>query len=370
MTAAYATVSHDPLFTGAQGFVYNANPARVLFGVGVIEKIDDELTRLGIDRALVLSTPNQRALADRVGSLIGGRLAGVFDQAVMHVPVETVRAGRAAAGAAAATGIVAVGGGSTLGLAKAIALEMGLPIVAIPGTYAGSEMTPIYGITDGALKTTGRSERVLPRTVLYDPSLTLTLPMPISAASGLNAIAHAAEALYAEDANPVTSLMAEEGIRSLARGLLDLRVQPTAIDARSLCLYGAWLCGTALGSVSMALHHKLCHTLVGSFNLPNAETHAIVLPHSIAYNAPAAPVAAKRIAHALRADDAAQGLYDLGRALEIPVGLQAIGLAESDLDVAAQLAMRSPYANPRVLSQEAIRQLLDDAFHGRPPRRW
>jgi maleylacetate reductase len=352
----------------ARGFVYQANPARVIFGVGALARIDAELARLGVERALVLSTPNQRPLAERVAALIGARSAGIFSGAAMHVPVDTMRAGCDAARAADATGVVAIGGGSTLGLAKAIALDTGLPIAAIPTTYAGSEMTPIYGITDGGRKTTGRDDVVLPRVVLYDPELTLALPLPVSVSSGLNAIAHAAEGLYAQDANPVTSLLAEEGMRGLARGLVALRANPSDLNARASCLYGAWLCGTVLGTVGMALHHKLCHTLGGTFNLPHAETHAIVLPHAIAYNAPAAPEAVARIARALGVDDAAQGLHALARTLGVPASLREIGLREADLDLAADVAMQSPYYNPRPVTRDGIRQLLDDAFHDRPPR--
>jgi alcohol dehydrogenase class IV len=260
-----------------------------------------------------------------------------------------------------------VGGGSTTGLGKAIALESSLPILAIPTTYAGSEMTPIYGITEGGLKKTGRDSRVLPRTVIYDPSLTLGLPSGLSATSGMNAIAHAVEGLYAEDANPITSLLAVEGIRALAQGLPRVVADPRDLEGRSECLYGAWLCGAVLGSVGMALHHKLCHTLGGTFNLPHAETHTVILPHAIAYNRAAVPAALQRAADALGAADAAQGLYALARTLGAPAALKDIGMREADLDRAAQIATQSPYYNPRPVEYAAIRKLLDDAYHGREP---
>jgi maleylacetate reductase len=260
-----------------------------------------------------------------------------------------------------------VGGGSTTGLGKAIALESSLPILAIPTTYAGSEMTPIYGITEGGLKKTGRDPRVLPRTVIYDPSLTLGLPSGLSATSGMNAIAHAVEGLYAEDANPVTSLLAVEGIRALAQGLPHVMTDPRDLEGRGECLYGAWLCGAVLGSVGMALHHKLCHTLGGTYNLPHAETHTVVLPHAIAYNRAAVPAAMQRAADAIGAEDAAQGLYALARTLGAPAALKDIGMREADLDRAAEIATQSPYYNPRPIEYGAIRQLLDDAYHGREP---
>ena len=285
----------------------------------------------------------------------------------MHVPIETARAARDEARRLEADCAVAVGGGSTTGLGKAIALESSLPILAIPTTYAGSEMTPIYGITEGGLKRTGRDSRVLPSTVIYDPSLTLGLPSGLSATSGMNAIAHAVEGLYAEDANPITSLLAVEGIRALAQGLPRVIADPLDLEGRSECLYGAWLCGAVLGSVGMALHHKLCHTLGGTYNLPHAETHTEVLPHAIAYNRAAVPAAMQRAADALGAEDAAQGLYALARTLGAPAALKDLGMREADLDRAAEIATQSPYYNPRPVEYGAVRKLLDDAYHGREP---
>jgi alcohol dehydrogenase class IV len=348
-------------------FTHNALPGRVVFGVGSLAKLGEEIERLGARRALVLCTPEQRTQAQDVAAQLGARCAGIFDRAVMHVPIETARAARDEAGRLDADCAVAVGGGSTTGLGKAIALESGLPILAIPTTYAGSEMTPIYGITEGGLKKTGRDARVLPRTVIYDPALTLSLPSGLSATSGMNAIAHAVEGLYAEDANPITSLLAAEGIRALARGLPLVVADPKDLEGRSRCLYGAWLCGAVLGSVGMALHHKLCHTLGGSFNLPHAETHTVVLPHAVAYNRAAVPEAMQIAADAIGVEDAARGLYALARALGAPVALKDIGMRETDLDRAAEIATKSPYYNPRPVEYGAIRKLLDDAYHGREP---
>jgi alcohol dehydrogenase class IV len=285
----------------------------------------------------------------------------------MHVPIETAREARAEAKRLGADCAVAIGGGSTTGLGKAIALESGLPIIAIPTTYAGSEMTPVYGLTEGGLKKTGRDARVLPRTVIYDPTLTLSLPFALSVTSAINAIAHAVEGLYVQDANPVTSLLAEEGIRAFADGLRRLASDAQDLDARSDCLYGACLCGSVFGTVGGALHHKLCHTLGGTWNLPHAETHTVVLPHATAYNAPAAPQAIARIARALGTVDAAQGLYDLARSLGAPVALRDLGLPGDALDRAAELATQSPYWNPRPIERDGIRKLLDDAWHGRRP---
>jgi alcohol dehydrogenase class IV len=348
-------------------FVYQALPSRVVFGVGSLDRLPEEVKELRAERALVLSTPEQRSLAEDVAARLGARAAGVYDQAVMHVPIETARAAREEAARLKADCCVAVGGGSTIGLGKAIALESNLPIIAVPTTYAGSEMTPIWGLTEKGLKRTGRDLKVLPRIVVYDPALTLSLPPFISGPSGMNAIAHCVEALYAQNANPVISLMAEEGIRALAASLPLVVKDPRNLEARSDALYGAWLAGTSLGAVGMAIHHKLCHTLGGSFNLPHAEVHTVILPHAAAYNREAVPKAMARVARALNADDGPAGLYDLAVSVGAKIALKDIGMAESDLDRAAEIATENPYYNPRPVTTEGVRALLEDAFQGRRP---
>lgn len=352
-----------------RSFVYSAQPSRVIFGAGSLQHLAREIDRLGARKALVLSTPGQRVFAERVSDMLGERAGGVFDRAVMHVPIETARAAREVAHRIGADCTVAIGGGSTVGLGKAIALDLGLPIVAIPTTYAGSEMTPIYGITEAGLKKTGRDSRVLPRVVLYDPDLSVNLPVAMSVISGLNAIAHAAEGLYATDGNPIVDLMAEEGITAIGRALPAIKRIASDPQARTEALYGAWLCGSVLGSVGMALHHKLCHTLGGSFNLPHAQTHAVVLPHALAYNAQMAPQAMQRIARALGGGPRStpQAVYDLASDNGAPVALKAIGMKEADLDKACDIALQNQYPNPRPLEREAIRQLLQDAFEGARP---
>ena len=358
-------------------FTYTANPTRVVFGAGALQHLAREIDALGARRALVLCTPEQTDAAQRVAALLGERAAGVFARAVMHVPIETAREARTEALRLGADCAVAIGGGSTTGLGKAIALDSGLPILAIPTTYAGSEMTSIYGLTEGGIKKTGRDARVLPRTVIYDPELSLTLPLRMTVTSGLNAIAHAAEGLYAHDGNPITALMAEEGIRAIAAALPTLARDPRDIGARGDALYGAWLCGTVLGAVAMGLHHKLCHTLGGSFNLPHAEVHTVILPHALAYNAEHAPDAMVRIARALGSHDASQGVFnpsasqgvfDLAAAHGAPTSLRAIGMPADGLDRAADLAATTPYPNPRPLERAALRALLQRAFDGAKPQ--
>ncbi|CAG2138514.1 maleylacetate reductase [Cupriavidus plantarum] len=353
-----------------QSFTYEAHAARVVFGAGSVRQVADEVERLGGARALVLSTPNQADAAEQVAARLGERSAGVHAGAVMHVPIEVARQAVAKAKTAGADCMVAIGGGSTTGLAKAIALDTGLPYIAIPTSYAGSEMTPIYGLTEGGQKRTGRDLRVLARTVIYDPELTYDLPAQLTVTSGLNAIAHAAEGLYARDANPVMSLMAEEGIRALFEGIPAVMANPRDADGRAQCLYGAWLCGTVLGNVGMALHHKLCHTIGGSFDLPHAETHTIVLPHALAYNAVAVPEAMARIARAIggSAEEVPARLFDMAAHHGAPVALRDIGMGEADIDVALERALANPYWNPRAIEREPLRALIQAAYAGTRPR--
>jgi maleylacetate reductase len=350
-----------------ENFIFDGLPMRVVFGDGSLSELPAEVERLGAKRLLVLSTPEQRDQAAMVAERLGPRAVGLFDQATMHTPVTVTEAALTVVRDHDADGVVSIGGGSTIGLGKAIALRTDLPQVAIPTTYAGSEMTPILGETKDGEKTTQRTRKVLPETTIYDVSLTLTLPPSISATSGMNAIAHAVEALYAEERNPIISLMAEAAIRALAHALPAIIAEPQDRAARRDALYGAWLCGVALGSVGMALHHKLCHVLGGSFDLPHAPTHSVILPHAVAYNAPGAPEAMARVARALGTQDAATGLYDLAKRLEAPVALSTIGMKEDDLERAVTLAAARPYPNPRPLETAPLRRLLQDAFFGRRP---
>jgi alcohol dehydrogenase class IV len=347
-------------------FVHDQPAQRVIFGAGSIERLADEVQRTGMRRVLVLSTP-QRRFAEAVVDRLGGHVAEVYAGAMMHVPAETARAATARAREVGADGCVAIGGGSTIGLAKAIALDAGLPIVAVPTTYAGSEMTPIYGITDGGVKTTGRDRRVCPGVVVYDPALTLSLPARTSAVSGMNALAHCVEALYAPEANPVIVLIATEGIRVLSGALPRVVRSPDSLEARTDALYGAWLGGISLGGVGMAVHHKLCHTLGGSFNLPHGDVHSVILPHAAAFNREPAAGAMRAAAEALGAADAAQGLYDLAVRIGAPTSLAEIGMREDDLDRAARLATATSYYNPRPIDYAGVRTLLENAYRGTRP---
>lgn len=346
------------------GFVHDALPMRVVFGPGAVDRVAEEVDRLGLRRVLVLSTPRQGALAARVTDLLGERAAGTFDGARMHVPVATAAAAEDVAAAVRADGCLAIGGGSTIGLAKALSLRLGLPSVVVPTTYAGSEMTPVWGLTEGGRKTTGRDPVVLPRSVVYDPDLTHALPAAVSGPSGLNAIAHAVEALYAPNGTPVISAMAERGVRDLAAALPLVVADGSDGSARSLALEGAWLCGACLGATTMGLHHKLCHVLGGMLDLPHAQTHAIVLPHVAAFNLPAAPEADVVLRRALGTDDVPSALGALARAVGVPDGLQALGVQHEDLARVADEVLAAPYSNPVAPTRADLEGILEAAWRG------
>ena len=348
-------------------FLDSALRGRVLFGVDTIRQLPEELARLAGKHALIISTPQQRDQAEMLGDLVGDSVAAIFSGAAMHTPVEVTAETIRIVEEKQIDCLVAIGGGSTTGLSKAIAYRTGLPQIVIATTYAGSEMTPILGQTEGGVKTTLKDKKILPEIVIYDVRLTLSLPPDMSGTSGINAIAHAVEALYAENKNPQTSLVAEEGIARLARALPTIAGDPQNMDARTDALAGAALCGQCLASVAMALHHKLCHTLGGSFDLPHAETHTAVLPHATAYNAEADPLAMEQISRAIGAASAPTGLYELGHAVNAKMALRDLGLAESELDRATDLAMQKPYWNPRPVKRDAIRDLLQMAWSGKPP---
>lgn len=348
-------------------FVYSARPSRVVFGAGSVGRLREEVERLGCSRVLLLSGPSPAEPTARVREALGGLVAAEFDGAAMHTPVEVTEQALAVLEDASADCLVAVGGGSTTGLSKALALRTDLPQVILPTTYAGSEVTPVLGETRDGRKVTQSSAAILPETVVYDVDFTMSLPLALSVTSGVNALAHAVEALYSADANPVTDQQALDAVARIARALPRLADDPADPAARADLLHAAWLAGTCLATVGMGLHHKLCHTLGGTFGLPHAQTHTVVLPHAMAYNAPAAPEAMRRIARALGAGDAPSGVHDLVASLGGPTSLRELGMPEPGLAHAVELAVATPYPNPRELTAEGIATLLSDAWAGRRP---
>ena len=351
---------------GIEPFVFPGLRSRVIFGHGTVAQTGAEIERLGRKRALVLSTPNQKADAEALAGRLAALSGGVFAEAAMHTPVQVTEKALSAYEASAADCVVSLGGGSTTGLGKAIATRTGADQVVIPTTYAGSEMTDILGETAGGEKTTRRDPSILPETVIYDVDLTRSLPPSLTVTSGLNAMAHAAEALYAPDRNPIVSLMAADAIRALCLALPAIARNPDDRDARASALYGAWLCGAALGGTSMALHHKLCHVLGGSFDTPHAETHAILLPHTIGFNSAKAADLLAPISQVLGGTPGV-ALFDFAASLEAPTKLKDFGLGEAELERAADIAVKNPYWNPRPFDRASLLALLRDAWEGRRP---
>jgi len=349
-------------------FIYDASAVHVVFGSGTLAKLPAEIARLGLKRVLVLSTPAQASEAQALIERLGDVAAGTFTEAAMHTPVAVTERALRVVQNLAIDGLVAVGGGSTTGLAKALALRTDLPQIIVPTTYAGSEMTPILGETRDGLKTTQTDPRIRPEVVMYDVDLTLGLPVHLSGVSGVNAIAHAVEALYARDGNPIIDLFAVEGIGALVRALPKIQVVPNDVQARTDALYGAWLCGTCLGAVGMSIHHKLCHALGGAFDLPHAETHTVILPHALAYNAPAVSQALDKLTPVL-GDDPAHALFQLARQIGAAPSLRALGMPDGRIDEVVDQIFAHPYWNPRPLERSAVRTLIERAYIGAPPQR-
>lgn len=344
-------------------FTYETPAARIVFGPGCAERVlAEEVERLGARRVLVVTTPRYTSLAASLP------VVATFDGVRPHVPEETVDDAVAVATWADADAVVCVGGGSATGTAKAIALRTALPIVAVPTTYAGSEVTPVWGTTDGARKITGRSPLVVPKTVLYDPALTLTLPAATTAASAMNAMAHCVEAFYAPGANPITDLVAAEGVRVIADALPGVMADPAGVTGRTGLLYGAYLAGSAFAAAGSGLHHKICHVLGGAFGLPHAETHTVLLPHVAAFNEPAVPALRTRVAPALGDVNVTDGLTRLAARIGAPKSLAQIGLAKDDLDMAIKLVLEKDLSdNPRDVGEPEVRRILTGALRGRLP---
>ena len=349
-------------------FVHDSLPQRVCFGSGeAAANLSNEIGNLGASRVMLIAAPAESDLADTVATDVPVALR--HDDVVMHVPVEVADRARRAAAEHDIDALVSVGGGSTTGLAKAVALTTGLPVVAVPTTYAGSEATPVWGLTEGAKKTTGTDRRVLPKVIVYDAALTMSLPVDMSVASGLNALAHCVDSMWAPSADPVNAAFAAEGIRSLAAGLPRVVADPMELDGREHALYAAYLSATAFASAGSGLHHKICHVLGGKYNLPHAQTHATVLPYVLAFNGPAAPDAERRIATAFGGPAGAlDGLVAFKRELNAPRALADYGFTEDSIAEAAEAILPSvPASNPRPVTAADLRTLLRAAWSGADP---
>jgi maleylacetate reductase len=349
---------------------------RVLFGAGLAAQyVAESVARHGATRVMVIASRPKIGMAREV--LADTEVALWFTDVIQHVPLANAESARAAARAHSIDLMVSVGGGSTTGLAKAIALTTGIPIVAVPTTYAGSEATNVWGITDDRTKTTGIDNRVLPKTVVYDAELTKSLPVNLSIASGLNALAHCVDSLWAPQANPINQALALEGARALAQALPALASEPDTLEGREQALYGSYLAGVAFTSAGSGLHHKICHVLGGTFGLPHADTHAVILRYVLALNAPAVPELAGRLADALGtalsaadhpAVDATTAVNDLYAQLKSLRCLADYGFSEADIpEATTRIIEVAPTSNPVKVTQENITALLSDALYAATP---
>jgi maleylacetate reductase len=349
------------------GFVVETMPQRIVFGAGSIVTVAAEVSRADLKRVLVIASGSSGAIAEQIVAELGSSAAGRLSEVRQHVPRPLAEEACREAIATEADGLVAVGGGSSIGLAKAVAVQLGLSIVAVPVTYSGSEVSSIYGITDER-KHTAKDPRALPRVVIYDPELGSALSSQVTAASGFNALAHAVEALYSSGRNPTSSLQAAEAIRLLAGALRVLVERSDDVRRRAEALLGAYLAGSATATAGTALQHKLAHVLGGTHDLTHAELHAVLLPHVTAYNQPASGDLLDGAAAALDAPDTATGLWRLGRQIGNPTSLAELGLDKEVLDEAAeQTVIEVGAANPRPVDRRAVMALLEDAYAGRTP---
>jgi maleylacetate reductase len=357
--------------TSALSFTYQALPGRVVFGLGAARgRLAEEIHALEAKRVLLIAAEAESELARELSAPLGDTVVASFEGVRPHVPVAVSASAISLARECAADCLLSIGGGSTTGTAKAIALELGLPIVAVPTTYAGSEVTPVWGSTDGERKSTGRSPKVLPRTVIYDPELTYGLAPRITAASGMNALAHCVEALYAPGRNPISSLIAIEGIEALASSIATAVELPREPAGRSGALYGAYLAGAAFAVAGSGLHHKICHALGGAFDLPHAETHSIVLAHVVAFQQPAAEESMNAVAVALGAQPggAALALHAIAAECGLPLSLREIGMPADGIErVLDQIVRATPADNPRAVDAQDVREILHGAYEGGIP---
>ncbi len=346
---------------------YHTSPVRVVFGVDSKLALADEIRRLGCSRAVIIVVQAHADTAYKFAHQIGDLCIGIFSDVEMHTPLAITEQALDYVKEIEADCLIALGGSAAIGLSKAIALRTNLPQIALPMTFSGAEATTLLNETTNGQKTHVRSLAVLPEAILYDVSLTLPIPKQVIAATGMMAIAHAIEALYAPDRTPAIMLLAEEGIRIFAQTLPELHANPLDMLARTRALHGAWLCGSCLNATSMGLHHKLCEILGGSFHLSHFETHAALLPYTVGYNAAVVPDAMLRVARALRSGNAVQGLFDLVRYLGLTPSLAELGFKREHIERAAELVIANPVPNPRPLRRSAIRALLDAALVGAEP---
>ena len=347
-------------------FTYHSDPVRIRFGAGSAAALAAEADFHEINRIVVLCSKSRADLALRLTAGLGARRLAVCDASEPNMPRAAFERVLAELKRHDADGFVVIGGGSPIGLAKAAAATTKLPYLAVVTTYSGSEMAARWriGIADNRISGEGRA--ALPATAIYDPELTLDLPARMSAASGMNAIAHAVESLYGIDTNPVVQAMAEEAIRRIGAALPRVVQNPRDLAARTEVLYGAWLAANFRAEVG--LEHAIAQRVRQWFDLDHAHTHAIATPYAIGFNADAAPDAMARISRALGAADAARGLYDLNVRLGLPTGLKGLGLREQDIGRAVEVVAAVKIDHPKPVSKADLTNIIAQAYAGEPPR--
>lgn len=351
-----------------EAFIWTALPSRVVFGRGSLAELRDEVARLERSRVvLVGGGASTSASFERAREALGDLVAGVIGGSSQHVPIDVAEAAAATAKGVDADIAVSVGGGSPTGLGKLLAFTCDLPLIAVPTTYSGSEMTAVWGRTTNGRKHTAYDIRVLPRTVVYDPELCAGMPPQLAAASGFNALAHCVEALWVPGANPITTALAVDGGRMLVDGLPKVVAYPDDVDAHGNNLVGACLAGVAMAQAGIGIHHRTAHVLGGGWKTPHAETHAALLPQTTAMVSPQAPAAMTNAIRMLGADDPAGALFALLERLELPVALSELGMPEDELDEAAHRVWEATHDDPLVPDEATVRQMLDSAYLGRRP---
>jgi len=345
--------------------VYQPNAVRVVFGPGTVETLATEADRLGIVRSVVLCSPGRTALADELVQILGRDAAVICDAARPNFPEATFDTVVGAIGASDASGFVVVGGGTPIGLAKAVGAASRLPYIAVPTTYSGSELASNWYVGSGPNRRQGNDVHALPATIVYDPQLTVGLPETITAASGMNAMAHAVESLYGEGSDPVVSVMAAEAVRLLGESLPKCLDRPDDLAARGEALKGAWF--AAGFRAGRGLSHAMAQRIRDAFGLDHARTHAVSLPYAVAFNRPAAGAAMTAIGAALGAADAATGLYELNRRLGLATGYRDLGMPRDGIERAVELVAAARIEHPRAAGAAEVRQVVEAAWAGDPP---
>jgi alcohol dehydrogenase class IV len=330
-------------------------------GAGARHKIPAEVRRLGMRRVLLVATLSARRPADELAVGLGPSLAARFDGPTAHTPVSVTLQAMHVVSDAGADAVVALGGGSAIGLGKAISIRAGIPHIAVPTTYAGSEVTPTLGETENGAKTVRRDPALAPGTVVYDPELTLSMPAGLTRASAVNALAHAVEALWAPETTAASDAVATEAAEVILTALPAVLSDLSSVEARGRLQEAAWLAGVSLAQTRMGLQHQLAHLLGGAYDLPHAALHALLLPHVMAYNLPAATKASARLTR-LAGRDPVAAVAQLAAADDRPGTLAAIGVPREGIHAVAQRVVADPYPNPRPVDLESVTSLLERAW--------